>query len=65
MTFQRYRDLRNQEYPDEIEQFKTRIQDFQTTMDNQEGQRRVSEIIDQIERREIHRIYKSNTFPTL
>jgi SIR2-like protein len=65
MTFQRYRNLREGAYPAEIEQFRNRVQDFQTTMGNEEGQRRIIEVVEQIERREIQRIYGGNTFPSL
>jgi ABC-type Fe3+-citrate transport system substrate-binding protein len=57
MTFQIYFDKRRDDYHDEIEQFKIIANEFINLKQDKEGQQKVREIIEQIERKEIRRIY--------
>lgn len=57
MTFQRFFDMRQNDHHDEVEQFKIRANDFSGTNQNKEGQQKVREVVEQIERVEIRRIY--------
>lgn len=60
MTFQRYYDMRRDDHHDEAGQFKTRANEFGSSEQNEEleKQQRVREIIEQIERVEIRRMYE-------
>lgn len=57
MAFQSYFEMRRNNYHDETEQFKSRANEFSNTKQDEEGQQRVREIIEQIERVEIRRIF--------
>jgi hypothetical protein len=58
MTFQGYLDTRGR-HTDLIEQLRPRIRDFETntSLQNKIGQRRITEILSQIELTEIQEIY--------
>jgi predicted transcriptional regulator len=60
MTFQSYLDLRRNNF-DDVEDFRQRIREFETTAQNEQGQERVREIVEQIERNVIREIYSGDS----
>ena len=53
MTFHQYSERRRANYSDQSNELMIRFHEFATNRQNEEGQARVIEIIQQIERREI------------